>query len=736
MLMLGPIRMRLEPAAHGFSPAPWIGVPQPLLDLKGWLGWRFEQTKGEAKPRKVPYYAYGSRRTGVQGSPIDRERLVTFHEARAAAQKLGMTGVGFAPMPEWNIVAVDFDNCIDADGIVHPDVEAALSGTYAEVSPSGKGVRGFVTGDLDNRRSHTNGNDYGLETFASNGFVTVTGNVLPSCSQSGNHDTIAPANQFLLDMYQSRFGRVGTAPCSSEDFMAGYEPRLGLSLDRMKELIAKLDPDMGRDQWIKVGMALHHECQGEDTGFELWDEWSSGGATYPDTEGVRYQWNSFAPRPGKPNVTMATVVKMAEEARSGTSVTAGLFDTAPVKSLSARAIEAKPYPCRDPKHIPPREWIYGYQLLAGTVACLIAPGGSGKSTWLVSTLLSIATGRSLLGKRVWGGAQPVWIWNLEDDENELSRLIEAARWHHGITESDIGERLFVNTGMGGSSLCTAVKDRNGVKLLMPVYEAIAAELLRRGIKVLSIDPFISSHAIEENANSEVDMVVKAWSRVANATGCCIILSHHTNKASGGEVSTNSARGASALTNAARSVLAINRMTAKEAQAMGVADEERQRYVTVADDKHNRAPAEKADWFKIASIDLGNATLERAGDQVGVMTRWNPPTSHSSWTSAQIEKIKQAARDGQYRKSQQAGDWFGHQLAEIMGMNPHTDQRGLNRQIEILIDQGHLKVERRSNSRKGTSPFIVAGSPSLLAHEPAEEVAPLPDPTAVAAGSGE
>ena len=28
------------------------------------------------------------------------------------------------------------------------------------------------------------------------------------------------------------------------------------------------------DVWVKIGMALHHECEGDDTGFELWDDFA------------------------------------------------------------------------------------------------------------------------------------------------------------------------------------------------------------------------------------------------------------------------------------------------------------------------------------------------------------------------------------------------------------------------------------------------------------------------------
>ena len=58
----------------------------------------------------------------------------------------------------------------------------------------------------------------------------------------------------------------------------------GLSVAQIEAILKHLSPDMGREDWIRVGMALHHECEGDDTGFDQWDEWSSDGATYPRSE--------------------------------------------------------------------------------------------------------------------------------------------------------------------------------------------------------------------------------------------------------------------------------------------------------------------------------------------------------------------------------------------------------------------------------------------------------------------
>jgi RecA-family ATPase len=140
---------------------------------------------------------------------------------------------------------------------------------------------------------------------------------------------------------------------------------------------------------------------------------------------------------------------------------------------------------------------------------VVAPGGVGKSTFLSGTSLALVTGRGLLGKTVWEGCKRVWIWNLEDDLDELSRSVQAAAKHFALSAEDLADRLFVDSAMDGSGLCTAVEDEAGFRLFRPVYEALTAELIAREIDVLIVDPFVSSHEVEENANSKIDKIAKA-----------------------------------------------------------------------------------------------------------------------------------------------------------------------------------------------------------------------------------
>jgi hypothetical protein len=65
--------------------------------------------------------------------------------------------------------------------------------------------------------------------------------------------------------------------------------------------------DLDYEEWIKIGMALHHATGG--AAFDLWDRWSQQSSKYDDTS-MQYKWHSFG-RSANP-VTLGTLVHYAE----------------------------------------------------------------------------------------------------------------------------------------------------------------------------------------------------------------------------------------------------------------------------------------------------------------------------------------------------------------------------------------------------------------------------------------
>lgn len=387
------------------------------------------------------------------------------------------------------------------------------------------------------------------------------------------------------------------------------------------------------------------------------------------------------------------------------------FDEAepfPVMAANEKpTVSATPYVWRDPASIPARDWVYGHQLLRGTVSVIVAPGATGKTALTIGTALALASGRALLGKAVWPGPCAVWLWNLEDDRTELSRGIQAAAQHWGIgadalvtisPDNTVWPLLYVDSAMDGAELKIAHDTVDGTRINAPVVEDLVTELSAKAIDVLIVDPFVSSHGVSENDNNAIDMVAKQWARVAKRANCSIVLVHHARKLGGTEVNAESARGASALIAAARSVVTLNRMSEDEAAKFGIEDETRRRYFRVYDDKNNRAPpADKSDWYHLASVSLGNG--EDGGDNMPVVVPWTPPDTFDGVSVSHLRAVQEKIAQGDYRKDQQSKPWAGDVVIDVLGLDAGRKGDRL-RALSILKtweNNGALTIETIKNA---------------------------------------
>ncbi|MBU2340026.1 MAG: AAA family ATPase [Alphaproteobacteria bacterium] len=372
-------------------------------------------------------------------------------------------------------------------------------------------------------------------------------------------------------------------------------------------------------------------------------------------------------------------------------------------------IRATPFGWPDPAKIPRRRWLFGHWLLRGEVTAIVAPGGVGKSTFTAGVALSLASGQDFLDKALPEGACTVWLWNLEDDRAELDRQFTACSLRHAVGPQDCGSRLYVDSGLD-QRLCTAIEVERGLEIVEPVYANLKAEIEARGIDVLTVDPFVSSHEIDENANVLIDKVAKRWKRLASETQCSIVLVHHTKKMGGREVRAEDSRGAVALINAARSTLVLNPMSNEEAERFGITEKaERRTIIRVDDDKPNRAPPENAWWMKLESVDLGNGDGLQPSDHVGAATHWTPPDPFDGLNTRDLYNVQLAIDAGAFAENVQSKDWAGSAVAETLGFD--LEDRAQKERVKSLIrtwkHNGALKVERRHDGKR-ERPYLIVG----------------------------
>jgi hypothetical protein len=369
-------------------------------------------------------------------------------------------------------------------------------------------------------------------------------------------------------------------------------------------------------------------------------------------------------------------------------------------------ILATPYIWKDPATLHCREWLYGDLLIRKFVTATVAPGGVGKSSLGAVESLAQVSGKNLLGvcppRRL-----RVWLWNLEDPQEETERKIQAAAMHYGLTAEDIGDRLFVDSGRD-QPLVIATTDRTGAVIARPIVDSLVAEIKERKIDVIKIDPFVSCHETNENDNQAMDLIVKEWGKVADRGNCAVELYDHTRKMGGAEteVTVESSRGGKAKTDACRVVRALNRMTKEEAARAGV-DNHRLYFTTFNDKANLQPPADKAEWHQLVSVNLGNGPFGGAGDSVGVVTKWEWPDPLAGLTGDDFDRVAAAIRGGKWRESSQAKAWVGKAVAQALDLDVdnRADKAKIVGMIKVWRSTGSLIVVEGKDDNRVTKKFV-------------------------------
>ena len=151
-----------------------LAVPEELRDQPFWICWR-EERRGE-KIDKIPVAPW---RTGDLRavSVTDPTNYADFKTAMEIARQRQI-GVGFVFTKDNPFFGIDIDDCIVGGEIEEWALEIVKEmDTYAEISPSGKGIKLFgkckEKPEINKRLD-----DVGLEIYTHSRFFAVTGNVL------------------------------------------------------------------------------------------------------------------------------------------------------------------------------------------------------------------------------------------------------------------------------------------------------------------------------------------------------------------------------------------------------------------------------------------------------------------------------------------------------------------------------------------------------------------------------
>lgn len=210
-------------------------IPPELKNLPQWVCWIRVESRNKPKPDKIPVNSATGRNADHSDSKTwgSYQRARDFHEnqklvaiwvnhepvnpppvnQKKIRNEKGeeriiylvqgqSTGVGFVLSDTDPFVGIDFDHCAKA-GVEHiqslTDIEnwaadlIALCGTYAEISPSGRGIKLILKGEMPGNKGRRNDHyeTGGIEIYPHHRFFTLTGQRLEGTPLGIAHNTDA-----------------------------------------------------------------------------------------------------------------------------------------------------------------------------------------------------------------------------------------------------------------------------------------------------------------------------------------------------------------------------------------------------------------------------------------------------------------------------------------------------------------------------------------------------------------
>lgn len=323
------------------------------------------------------------------------------------------------------------------------------------------------------------------------------------------------------------------------------EPTMGRAA--LTEALYKLDPDSSYDDWLRIGMALHHEYNGSQDGFNEWLHWSERGVKFAGVNDLHSHWRSFKPGGG---VTGLSLLAMQS---------AKVDDFPIITNEQPKRVRV----------IPAREFVYRSRppwlikgLFGGELGVIYGESTAGKTFLAVDLAMCVARGIPWNEHRVKGPGRVVWI---------------AAEDAYGVQQRQLAycKHFGCDPGINAIDARVLLTKADDVRDLI---EAIGSASL------IVVDTLARVNGGDENDAGEMSVLVRNCQALNKATGAFVLLIHHS-----GWDKTH-LRGSSALRAAVDAELRVSVLESGERQAQAT--------------KVKGGPSGKVYGFKLERVELG------------------------------------------------------------------------------------------------------------------------------------
>lgn len=272
-----------------------------------------------------------------------------------------------------------------------------------------------------------------------------------------------------------------------------------------KDIITMLDfvdPDINRDSWCKVGMAIHDATNGE--GLELWDLWSAKGSKYRGINEVSKTWDSFGKKEG---ITIGTLVYLAE-ANGWQQPVTFLSDEFAIKHWSSEGMFVDIEDLMADINKP--DWLIKGILERGSMNLLFGESGAGKSLFAMDWAFCLGSGIPWHGHKVKNKCKVLYI--LGEGFRGVTMRFKALSQKYNLTPKNIRlSRRSINL----------LDNREADEIIKIVTELDFIP------DIIIIDTLHRNMVGDENSSEDMAMYFKSIELLARRLKAAVVTVHHS-----------------------------------------------------------------------------------------------------------------------------------------------------------------------------------------------------------------
>jgi hypothetical protein len=644
----------------------WQSIPQDLKNLDQWVVWKLEHPPNRAKPTKPPYDPKTGK-NAKSNDPTTWSTFETAQ--RAFLKNPQWDGVGFMFINDKKYTGIDLDNCIDSqENIASWAMEIIKKlDSYTELTPSKRGVHIILRNSLKPGTKakaiiKIDGNIVGaIEIYEHGRYFTVTGKHLPNTpttiQENRSNELAEIYYQYLEAQNESELLTLpDTQQISVEEELSEKDNHTQTTPQQVSSITRLTSEEV---------QILSQIIAKEGTPFELlWEgKWQMAGypsqseadlaicgmltRTLPNNPRLidklfrlsgmyRAKWDELHGQQTYGQHTIQIAITNHESFLNNHRKVC-LYCHKEILFLEGKAVnleDKSPHRCEEfqkehqiktdgetkpsPQQtrldlktafdlatpLPNLDFVLP-GLLAGTVGMIAAPGGTGKTFWLLQAAISIASYEQRIPffGSVWEPPscnRRVVLLLAEDPLDILAHRVRAiSKWlssSYNIPQltKALENNLEIHSLIGYQPCLIDSNGEPNQQWLDFVKEAA------EGTRLLGLDPLRRWHRGDEIDNGVMMYLIQLLEGISRESGCTILLSHHVNKASilsgtGGEQS--AARGASAITDGVRWQLNLTKMSKEDANKFQVQENMRSHFVRMEITKSNYGAPLEPVWLR-------------------------------------------------------------------------------------------------------------------------------------------